>query len=172
MYNENTGAATPIFNASIRSECSSLSYLKFLHQTSVTSGAFRDACLLGSIWLRQRGFRTHLAGGGFGQFEWACTIALLFQKIDRKEKPVLSKSYNSFQLFKATLQFLAAKDLILDPLIIHFNDMSLVQQKTPMFFDGVRGLNILFKMTAWSYNLVELLWIIFFLHANYYSVTS
>lgn len=147
--------ATPLYNATLRSECSSLSYLELLHETSTYFDSFRDACVLGSIWLRQRGFGTDLTDGGFGQFEWACVTATLLRGGGLKGKPVLSKGYSYYQLFKATLQYLAITDLILDPLTVYSDHSDLGDHKCPLFFDGKRGLNVLFKMTAWSYNTVN-----------------
>lgn len=146
--------ATPLYNATIRSECSSLSYLELLQKTSMYFDSFRDACVLGSIWLQQRGFGADLADGGIGQFEWACVTAILLRGGGLNGNPVLSRGYNYYQLFKATLQYLAITDLILNPLIIYSDYLHLDAHKCPLFFDGKRGLNVLFKMTAWSYNTV------------------
>lgn len=81
-------------------------------------------------------------------------MALLLGKDDCKRKPVFPKGYNSYQLFKATLQFIAASNLCLEPLITGSESLEPVDQKGPVFFDGARGLNILFKMTEWSYRMV------------------
>lgn len=148
--------ATSFYNATLRSECSSLPYLKLLHQSSISLEAFGDACLLGAVWLQKRGLGTSLAKGGFGNFEWACLIALLLQSGGLRGRPVLSRSYNSYQVFKAVLKFLASTDLIAQPLIIHYEDLNLFDRKGPVLFDGTRGMNILFKMTTWSYTLVNI----------------
>lgn len=148
--------ATPLYNATLRSECCSLLYLDLLDSAFVYSDAFGDACSLGSIWLQNRGLGTDLADGGFGQFEWACIIAILLRGGGVGGRPILSKGLDSYQLFKATLQYLAATDLTLNPFIVHSNDSELSDYKRPLFFDGERGLNILFKMTPWSYEMVKL----------------
>ena len=137
---------TPFYNASLRSECSSLAYLKYLHFSSLQSDGFSDACQLGSVWLRQRGL-----GREFGPFEWASTMALLMQGGGTKGKPILSRGYDSYQLFKATLQYLSLKDLVASPVFVHSDNITLVDHDRPMLFDGKRGMNILFKMTPWSY---------------------
>ena len=142
---------TPFYNASLRSECSTLAYLKYLHGASLQSDGFTDACILGSLWLRQRGLSTGLAGGGFGSFEWACTMALLLQGGGPKGRPILSKAYNSHQLFKAMLQYLSVKDLVAGPVVILSDIVNLDGYGQPVLFDGARGLNILFKMSPWSY---------------------
>ena len=146
---------TPFYNGSLRSECSSLAYLKYLHGASLQSDGFTDACVLGSVWLRQRGLRTGLAGGGFGSFEWACTMALLLHGGGPKGRPILSKAYNPHQLFKAILQYLSMKDLVAGPVAILSDSMNIDGRGQPVLFDGARGLNVLFKMSPWSYAMLR-----------------
>lgn len=69
-------------------------------------------------------------------------------------KPVLSKGYSCLQMFKATLQFLAARDLVTNPLLIGAVKVEAGDDRGPVLFDGQRGINFLFKMTAWSYKMV------------------
>ena len=147
--------ATPFYNASLRSECLSMSYLKFLHTASVNADTFPAACVLGSIWLQQRGFGSSLSGGGFGSFEWACTIALLMQQTEQNGKPILSKGYSHYQTFKATLQYLANRDLVSEPAILKPGAHSFPKITGPMLFDGARGMNILFKMSESSYSALK-----------------
>lgn len=137
---------TPFYNASLRSESSSLAYLKCLHACTMQSDGFSDACQLGSVWLRQRGL-----GRDFGSFEWASTMALLIQGGGTKGKPILSRRYDSYQFFKATLQYLSLRDLVASPVFVHSDNITVVNHDRPMLFDGKRGMNILFKMTPWSY---------------------
>ena len=150
------GLPTSFYNATLRSECSSLPYLELLHAASLQSDAFADSCLLGSIWLRQRGYSAALTFGGFGQFEWACIIAILMRSGGPKGKPLLSSGYSSYQLFKAVLQFLSTRDLVVDPLFVQSNGFAWKDSTKPVLFDGTRGHNILFKMTPWSYKMVGL----------------
>ena len=137
---------TPFYNASLRSECSSLAYLKDLHASSLQSDGFSKACQLGSVWLRQRGLDRE-----FGPFEWACTMALLMQGGGAKGKPILSRGYDSLQLFKAMLQYFSLSDMIASPVFVHSDRIPLVDLDRPMLFDGKRGMNILFRVTPWSY---------------------
>lgn len=146
---------TPFYNASLRSECSSLAYLKHLHGASLQSDSFADACVLGSVWLRQRGMGTGLASGGFGAFEWACMMALLLQGGGPKGKPMLSKGHSSYQLFQATLQFLSMTDLVAKPVSVEADTVDVSAPEHPVLFDGTRGMNILFKMTPWSYAMLR-----------------
>ena len=137
---------TPFYNASLRSECSSLAYLKELNASSLQSDGFSNACQLGSVWLRQRGLSPD-----FGPFEWACTIALLMQGGGTRGRPILSRGYDGFQLFKAMLQYLSLRNLVANPVFVHSDKIPLVNLDRPVLFDGKRGMNILFKMTPWSY---------------------
>ena len=143
---------TPFYNAVLRSECSSLAYLKLLQFATAQSAAFSDACVLGSVWLRQRGLGTGLASGGFGPFEWACTMALLMHDSGRNGIRVLSNGYSSYQMFKATLQYLSTRDLVKVPAFIESEHLDLAKANGPILFDGRRGLNILFKMSLYSYD--------------------
>ena len=146
---------TPTYNATLRSECSSLPSLKQLHQSSVRSSSFRDACMLGAVWLRQRGLGTSLSAGGFGQFEWATLLSILMRDGALAGRSVLSTGYSSYQQFKATLQFLSSCDLILSPMQVQSRSFKPTYTKNPMLFDGSRGLNILYKMSPWSYRMVS-----------------
>lgn len=143
---------TAFYNASLRSECVSMSYLKFLHAASINADTFPAACVLGSVWLQQRGFGSSLGGGGFGSFEWACTIALLTQLTEQNVRPILSKGHSPYQTFKATLEYLANRDLVSDPAIMKPGEHALPDNAGPVLFDGVRGMNILFKMSESSYS--------------------
>ncbi|KAL6721097.1 U3 snoRNP protein [Lecanora helva] len=142
---------TPLYNASIRSECLSQSYLKYLNAASSHSGAFPEACMLGSVWLRQRGLR----GGGFGPFEWAVTTALLMQGGGSQGAALFSRGYNSYQLFKAMIHFFAIRDLVKNPVLIKCDSTETYPLDRPVLFDGARGLNVLYKLTPWSYALLR-----------------
>ncbi|KAK2747268.1 hypothetical protein FQN57_002166 [Myotisia sp. PD_48] len=149
-------ATTHIYNASLRSEAVVSAYLKLHHSASTRCAAFRDSCILGRAWLRQRGFGTSFAQGGFGHFEWATLLSLLLEGGGPNGKPILSPSYSSYQIFKAALQFLAGRDLT-SPLLLHSTEtsQSIACPGFPAIFDGDRGLNIIYKMTPWSYSLLR-----------------
>lgn len=78
-------------------------------------------------------------------------MALLMQGGGTKGKPVLSPGYDSLQIFKAMLQYLSLRDLVASPVFVHADNITLLDHDRPMLFDGKRGMNILFKMTPWSY---------------------
>lgn len=145
---------TPFYNASLRSDCVATSYLKFLHTASIQCEAFKDACILGRLWLRQRGFGGPIDKGGFGHFEWAVVMALLLHRRGPKGHNILSPGYSSYQLFKAMLQFLSTRDLT-NALLIPSGDAQLPKDHGPVVFDGDRNHNVLFKVTQWSYKLVR-----------------
>ena len=144
-----SGEPTPYYNASLRSEATVSLYHKYLYSAAQKSESFRDACILGRTWLQQRGFSTSFQKGGFGGFEWCALISLLFEGGGPTGQPILLRSYSSYQIFKATLQFLAGRDLT-TPLILFASDVP-VPDGGPVLFDGRRGLNLLYKMTPWSY---------------------
>ncbi|RDW73842.1 putative pre-rrna processing protein utp22 protein [Coleophoma crateriformis] len=145
---------TPFYNASLRSDCCVESYLKLLHGSSKQSSAFKDSCILGRIWLRQRGFGSSLAAGGFGTFEWSALIALLLRTGGPQKRALLSSGYSSYQIFKAVLHFLSTTDLLKRPLVLE-TDFLAAKLGLPMIYDGQRGHNILYKMTPWSYDLLR-----------------
>lgn len=142
---------TPFYNASLKSTGNFDAYLKLLHSASKQSIGFLDACLLGRIWLRQRGFGSDLNDGGFGPFEWAALTALLYKGGGPRGQSVLSPTYSSYQTFKAIVQFLSTTDLVNKPLIYEATDLLASKSEIPMFYDGPRGQNLLYKMTPWSY---------------------
>lgn len=142
---------TPFYNASLQADCAYAQYLKLQHHTMRSVEGFRDACILGRIWLRQHGFGGSVSKGGFGHFEWTILIASLLRARGPKGHNILSQGYSSYQLFKATLQFLATTDLRLNPLIFDAPEDSIGHCNGPTLYDGSRGLNVLFKMTISSY---------------------
>ncbi|KAF2267649.1 pre-rRNA processing protein Utp22 [Lojkania enalia] len=147
---------TPFYNGSIQSDATVSAYLKLLHFTSSKSDAYKDACVLGRLWLKQRGFGSSVRKGGFGNFEWAATVALLLEPDPGTAAAVLSPGYSSYQLFKATLQFLATHNLSEYPYRLYAHDIIFPKgDNTPVFFDGPRKMNILFKMMQWSYSRLQ-----------------
>lgn len=107
------------------------------------------------MWLRQRGFSGDFSKGGFGHFEWAILVAFLLKGGGSKGHAVVSPGYSNYQMFKAIIQFLATRDLVANPLIFNAGgEVKIKDSKAPLLFDGSNGLNVLFKMTPWSYKLV------------------
>ncbi|KAI9885238.1 MAG: hypothetical protein M1823_002977 [Watsoniomyces obsoletus] len=146
---------TPFYNASLRSDSAVNQYLRLFHDASARCEAFKEACILGRLWLRQRGLGGEIENGGFGHFEWASMMALLLQGDGPKGHKVLSPEYSSYQLFKAMLQFLAGRDLTSKPMIVRTTDVGILKSDGPTLLDGETGVNILFKMAPWSYKLLR-----------------
>ncbi|KAL3458490.1 Nrap protein [Aspergillus heterothallicus] len=144
---------SPDYNSSLRSEATVALYHRLLSSAAQGCEFFKDACLLGRIWLKQRGFSSSIQNGGFGGFEWSVLMSLLLEGGGPSGKPILLKSYSSYQLFKATVQFLAAKDL-LEPLLLSASGI-LFPNGAPVIYDGKRGINILYKTTRWSYSFLR-----------------
>lgn len=144
---------TPFYNSSLRADMLMTPYLKLLHNAATTCPAFRDACLLGSTWLRQRLYDSSFNNGGFGSFEWSALMALLLQGGGPGGKPLLSEGYSSYQLFKATLQVLAMKNSSKQALVIGEagGDVRATVAGAPMVWDALRGHNLLYKVTPWAY---------------------
>lgn len=145
---------TPFYNACVRSEATVHLYQKLLQTTISHCDAFRDVCLLGRLWLRQRGFDESVSRGGFGSFEWSIVCALLLKSGGAKGRPALSPRYTCLQIFKAILQFLAARDLT-DPLVVNGATDKITQSGYPVLFDDEAQINVLYKMTPWSYQLLR-----------------
>ena len=61
--------ATPFYNSCIRLTASYAAYHTLLQKATLSCDAFRDVCLLGRIWLRQRGLGSAISSGGFGGFD-------------------------------------------------------------------------------------------------------
>ncbi|KAJ5154111.1 Nrap protein [Penicillium coprophilum] len=146
--NSEIGEPTSYYNASLRSDATVSLYHKAIYSASKKCESFSDACILGRTWLQQRGFHTPFQNGGFGGFEWTVLLSLLFEGGGPAGQPILLPSYSCYQIFKATIQFLAGRDLT-TPLF--FGQVVPVPSGVPVVFDGRRGLNILYKMTPWSY---------------------
>lgn len=143
---------TPFYNSSIQADSQTTSYLRLLHTASTTCDAYKDACLLGRVWLRQRAFTSDVTRAGFGNFEWAAMMAVLLTTGAGSGMPLLSSGYSSYQLFKATLQYLATKDFCKHPAIFQAEPFTMpADNPQPVFFDGARNMNILYKMTSSSY---------------------
>lgn len=152
-----THAPTPFYNSTLKAEGCYLAYLKVIRQAEKSCPSFRDACMLGRIWLHQRGFSGSLSKGGFGHFEWAVLTALLLQGGGRKGAAALSPSLSSTQIFKALVQYLAAIDLSKKPLILGRSSegSDAAKENGPVIFDSLRQLNLAHKMSPSSASMLQ-----------------
>jgi len=139
---------TPFYNSCLRSSASVTEHDSMLKMAR--SPAFDDACRIGQIWLHQRGFSSATTAGGFGCWEWALMCALLLRGGGNRGHPLFSKQYSALQFFKAMLQVLVGRDLR-DPLVVGRVGVEIPRSELPVLFDATTGVNILFKMSSWSY---------------------
>jgi U3 small nucleolar RNA-associated protein 22 len=149
---------TPFYNSTLKAEGTYVQYLRLLTHTKKECAGFQDACVLGRIWLKQRGFGGAISKGGFGHFEWAIMIALLLQTGGKNGKAVLSMSLSATELFKAAVQFLSTTDFNKKPFILGATTtpMEAIRESGPVMYDTGRELNVLAKMGSWSANLLRL----------------
>lgn len=154
---EQKDTPTPFYNSTLWCETLYVPYLKVLRQAEKTCPAFRDASILGRVWLQQRGFGGPISSGGFGGFEWAILTALLLQGRGRKGTTALSASLSSTQLFKAIIQQLATFDLSKKPLILGFSSegLDVSRDASPVILDAIRQHNIAFKMSPTSASMLQ-----------------
>lgn len=149
---------TPFYNSTLKAEDTFIPYLQVLTFARNECPSFDKACILGRVWLQQRGFGSSVSSGGFGHFEWSIMIALLLQMGGRKGQAALSSSLSSTALFKAAVQFIASTDFISKPFLFSSYKLGadVVKEDGPVMFDPVRQLNILHKMTPWSATLLRM----------------
>lgn len=154
--------ATPFYNSTLKAESTFIEYLKILTargenvESKNHCPAFIDACILGRIWLQQRGFGSAISKGGFGHFEWALTMALLLETGGRNGSAILSPSLSSTELFKATIQYLSERNFNKTPTILGKANSETAREAGPVLFDGAKSLNILYKMTPSSASLLQM----------------
>ena len=153
-----TQTATPFYNSTLNAERTFIQYLRVLTNAKKECSAFTDACILGRVWLQQRGFGSSISQGGFGHFEWSVMTALLLKMGGKSGQAALSTSLSSTELFKAAIQFLSTTD---------FNKKAFafgaakanpegIKETGPVMYDPTRQLNVLFKMSSWSASLLQL----------------
>lgn len=157
--------ATTLYNSSLVSDLTYSRFLKKLHTTSMKCAGFNEACKLGRLWLRQRGFSSAPKQGGFGNFEFALTMAILLDGGPTGSR-VLANGYSSYQLFRGTINFLGTHDLSSNHGSLSFDGsrttrLSAVSNEFvnnegfPLVYDRISKLNILYKMSRWAYSLLK-----------------
>ncbi|KAG9250180.1 Nrap protein [Emericellopsis atlantica] len=145
---------TPFYNSTLKAESTYISYLRVLTKAKNECPGFVDACVLGRIWLQQRGFGSAIAQGGFGHFEWSLMVALLMQSGGRNGQGSLSTSLSAMELFKAAIQFLSETDFNgAKPVVLGKAAGAAdggARDAGPAMLDPKTHLNILHKATPWS----------------------
>lgn len=158
--NDDSLPPTPYYNSSLLSQTTYDYYLKFLYAKKKSAEAFKDACTLGRLWLQQRGFGSQISKGGFGHFEFAVLMGCLLAGGGASGNKILMHGFSSYQLFKATVNYLATMDLTLGYLSFTSQIGEGASCKynagagfnTPTLFDKTVKLNLLWKMTSSSYH--------------------
>ncbi|GMM36468.1 rRNA-processing protein [Saccharomycopsis crataegensis] len=155
---------TPIYNASLITNSTYDHYLKLLYKTKKQVENFHDACVLGRLWLLQRGFKSgSFSHGGFGHFEFAVLMALLLKGGGLDGNKILLSGFSSYQLFKGTVKYLATVDIAEHGYLSFHSNESIANHvkystdgfHVPAIFDKTTKLNILWKMSIASYQLIK-----------------
>ncbi|GME91876.1 unnamed protein product [Ambrosiozyma monospora] len=152
---------TPLYNASLLSSTAYKYYLENLVTARKSAEAFRDAAMLGKLWLKQKGFSSHFNEGGFGHFEFATLMAALLEGGGENGNKILLHGFSSYQLFKGTIKYLATQDLCNDGYLsfsFSLDKFAAYKKngfKVPTIFDKYTKINILWKMSASSYELLK-----------------
>lgn len=168
---EDKTTPTPFYNFSVLSSTTHNHYLKYLYKTKKQTEAFKDACMLGRLWLQQRGFSSqisHSGGlGGFGPFEFATLLCALLSGGGINGNKILLHGFSSYQLFKGVIKYLATMDLCSEGHLQFYSDLNpsatvptskYVEEgfETPTIFDKTTKVNILTKMSTNSYLTLKL----------------
>lgn len=154
---------TPLYNASLLTASSYGCYTKYLYAAKKTAEAFRDACVLSKLWLKQHGFTSAVNDGGFGHFEMVTLMAALLDGGGENGSRVLLHGFSSYQLFKATIRYIATQEICHDGYLSfgsvigeHKSNYRKGGFDVPTIFDRNTKINILWKMTPSSYKLLRL----------------
>lgn len=162
---------TPFYNFSVLSSSCHEHYLKYLHKSKKQTEQFKQACILGKLWLSQRGFSSNMshsdALGGFGNFEFATLMAALLNGGGLNGNRILLHGFSSYQLFKGVIKYLATMDLCTDGYLQFYSDYSTTATvtsskyveegfQTPTIFDKTTKVNILSKMSVNSYQMLKI----------------
>ncbi|ODV89522.1 hypothetical protein CANCADRAFT_32749 [Tortispora caseinolytica NRRL Y-17796] len=152
---------TPFYNASVLMDSARETHSAFLIKSIKSSSEFKDAMILGKVWLKQRLLDSGIAAGGFGSFEWAMIMAALIKNSHTSVSKTLMPGFSSYQLFKATLTFISTSDLSKTPLRFSSSDSTefantdLSEIEGPHLYDTSTGVDILYKMSEWSYSYLK-----------------
>ncbi|KAL9089368.1 MAG: hypothetical protein Q9159_002584 [Coniocarpon cinnabarinum] len=146
-------SSTPFYNASMLHDVAQGRLHNLLERAKETCSGFEDACRLGAIWLRQRGYSSLFSSGGFGDKEWSTLIALRLMRGSDAGLPMLLPSLDGLQLFRATLQFLAMQDLVRkSPESLTAVPEGERKNLTPVLFVPDLKYNLFYRMSRWSYD--------------------
>ncbi|AMD20722.1 HDL022Cp [Eremothecium sinecaudum] len=162
---------TPFYNFSILSATTHEHYLKYLYTTKKQTESFKEACILGRLWLNQRGFHSNSSHssslGGFGHFQFSTLMAALLNGGGVNGNKVLLHGFSSYQLFKGTIKYLATMDLSSDGYLEFYSEIdssaTVATSKyvnegfqTPTIFDKTTKINILSNLSVNNYEILKL----------------
>ncbi|AET39497.1 rRNA-processing protein UTP22 Ecym_4452 [Eremothecium cymbalariae DBVPG len=167
---DNNTTPTPFYNFSVLSCSTHDHYLKYLYREKKQSEAFTEACVLGRLWLSQRGFDSSMSYsnslGGFGHFEFAALMAALLNGGGVNGNKILLHGFSSYQLFRGTIKYLATMDLCSQGHLQFHSDLdSSVNPpskymaegfEVPTIFDKTTKVNILSKISVNGYSMLKL----------------
>lgn len=162
---------TPFYNFSVLASTTHDHYLKNLYKSKKQTEAFKEACVLGRLWLKQRGFTSKISYsgslGGFGPFEFAILMSALLNGGGVNGNRILLHGFSSYQLFKGVIKYLATMDLCSEGYLQFYSDLNSTTTlptskyieegfQTPTIFDKVTKVNILNKMSHNSYQILKI----------------
>ncbi|KAI7853746.1 Nrap protein [Circinella umbellata] len=113
-----TTTSTPQYNASILMDTSLSPSLAFLYEHSKNCAGFKDAIMLGRVWLYQRELESNRTGSGFSAFLFAMLMGYLLQGGLPQGGRKLSTGHSSYQLLRGTIDFLSTHDFEKEPVMI------------------------------------------------------
>ena len=94
------------------------SSLAFLYEHSKNCAGFKDAIMLGRVWLYQRELESNRTGSGFSAFLFAMLMGYLLQGGLSEGGRKLSAGHSSYQLLRGTIDFLSTHDFEKEPVMI------------------------------------------------------
>ncbi|KAK9449260.1 Nrap protein [Limtongia smithiae] len=145
---------TPSYNSSILSDMQFFANTVFVHRAAKSCDGFKDACKLADIWLKQRGFSSDAGGGGFSSWEFSLLMACLLHtgSSGHQGSKILSRGFSNYQLFKATLNYLANTDLVANPVYMAKEAPQVpTMNELPVLINNDINLNALWRMSPSSY---------------------
>ncbi|KAJ3384504.1 hypothetical protein HDU84_002897 [Entophlyctis sp. JEL0112] len=118
LNSESQFPPTPRYNSAILMDISLVSSLNVLHKQSAACPAFKDAVILGKVWLYQRGFDS----SSFGGFLWSMLVCYLMgpgnRTVNKGRGIILRESFSSYQIVKLTIEFLATHNFSEAPIFM------------------------------------------------------
>lgn len=160
---------TSLYNFSVLSTSTFEPYLKFLYKCKKQTESFREASILGRLWLQQRGFSSKISQsgglGGFGNFEFTTLMAVLLNGGGENGNKILLHGFSSYQLFKGVIKYLATMDLCTTGHLQFHSDITYTSAvskympegfQTPTIFDKSTKINILSQLSVNAYNMLKL----------------